>query len=73
MDLAPTLAWVLGLPVAEDQDGRLLTEAFTEDFRWRRPERTVPTWGTRPEQPPIPSAADGVLLEQLKGLGYIEE
>ncbi|MEQ1571784.1 MAG: alkaline phosphatase family protein, partial [Myxococcota bacterium] len=46
LDLAPTLAWVLDLPLAEDFAGEPLTAAFTPEFVARRTGRTVPTWGT---------------------------
>jgi arylsulfatase A-like enzyme len=47
LDIAPTVAWLLGLPVAEDLTGRVLAEAFQRDFTARRGLTTVPTWGMR--------------------------
>lgn len=49
-DFAPTLAYVLGLPIAADLPGRVLTEAF--ESRWLRwsPIETVESWvGWEPE------------------------
>jgi arylsulfatase A-like enzyme len=49
-DFAPTVAHLLGLPVADDLPGRVLTEAF--EGRWLRwnPIETVETWvGWEPE------------------------
>ena len=42
LDVAPTLAYLLGLPVAEDLPGRLLLEAFTPARLARHPPH--PTW-----------------------------
>lgn len=73
LDIAPTVAWLLGLPVADDLPGRLITEAFDEDFRLRRGRTTVDTWGKREASGGLKaSPADDNMLEQLRGLGYIE-
>lgn len=72
VDIAPTLAWLTGLPLGEDLDGEPLTEAFTEDFVRRRGRTTVPTWGKREVKPGLPSPSDDVMIESLRGLGYVE-
>ena len=73
LDIAPTLAWALGLPVADDLPGRVLSEAFTLDFRERRGRERVPSWGTREVKfGASASPADANMMEQLRGLGYIE-
>ena len=73
LDIAPTVAWALGLPVADDLPGRVLSEAFTLDFRERRGRERVPTWGTREAHTSAgASPADANMMEQLRGLGYIE-
>lgn len=73
LDIAPTVAWAMGLPVAEDLPGRVLAEAFTEDFRAHRGQLRIPTWGTRTSSGRAgASPADDSMLEQLRGLGYIE-
>ncbi len=73
LDIAPTVAWALGLPVADDLPGRVLAEAFTLDFRERRARERVPTWGDRTAIPAASaSPADASMMEQLRGLGYIE-
>jgi len=67
-DVAPTvLAW-LGLPVAEDMDGRVA--GFL-----RAPEvARIPTWDTRPVER-LPLGASGVeaeIVERLRELGYLD-
>jgi arylsulfatase A-like enzyme len=32
VDVAPTVLYLMGLPVPEDMDGRVLTEAIDEDY-----------------------------------------
>jgi hypothetical protein len=70
-DMAPTILYALGLPVAEDFAGRARTELFTESFRRAHPPRTIKTWGTRQGMGDVRSKADEDLLNQLRSLGYI--
>lgn len=71
-DIAPTLLYGLGLPVAEDFVGRPRTELFNAGFRRDHPLRTIRTWGTRrAEGTARPSTADRKLLDELRSLGYI--
>jgi len=44
LDVAPTLAYLLNLPIAEDLPGRVVTEAFAGRGAEKRPRITVPTW-----------------------------
>ncbi len=44
LDVAPTLAYALRLPVAQDLPGRVLIEGFTADHQSNRPIHTVPSW-----------------------------
>jgi predicted AlkP superfamily phosphohydrolase/phosphomutase len=73
-DIAPTVLAMLGLPVAEDLDGRVLTETFQDAFLKRNPVSTVETYGPRiaPVRTggAIPSLDKG-RLEQLRAIGYI--
>jgi len=70
-DVAPTLLHALGLPVADDLDGRVLTEMFTYRWRNRHPVDTVPTYGTRDSIPAGPASPPDALVERLRSLGYI--
>jgi len=71
-DMAPTILYALGLPVAEDFAGRARMELFREEFRRERPLRTIKTWGTRQGGGQgKASKADEELLNQLRSLGYI--
>ena len=51
VDLAPTLAYGLGVPVARDLDGRVLTAAYRHDFLARHPLTFLPSYETLMERP----------------------
>jgi tetratricopeptide (TPR) repeat protein len=74
-DIAPTVAALLGLPVANDLAGQVLSGAFTGDFRTANPVRQVATWETTPLQHAgevvnDPEAA-ARMEQMLRSLGYI--
>ena len=71
LDITPTLLVALGLPVAEDFDGRARTEVFRAEFRKRFPLRTVPSWGELDSRVAPESQSDEELLEELRALGYL--
>lgn len=75
-DVAPTVAALLGLPVAEDLPGRVLTEIIDPAFLEAHPVRTVPSWeGTverRVRDLDEASTVDPAAEEMLRSLGYIE-
>jgi predicted AlkP superfamily phosphohydrolase/phosphomutase len=70
-DVAPTILYGLGLPVAEDFAGRPRTQLFTADFRRDHPLRTIRSWGKRLGGAARSSPADRKLLDELRSLGYI--
>jgi predicted AlkP superfamily phosphohydrolase/phosphomutase/tetratricopeptide (TPR) repeat protein len=80
LDIAPTILTLYGLPVGEDMDGKVLTQAFVE-----APEVQlnnvpfIPSWdavaGTDGRHPPhmrLDPVAAHEALEQMIALGYIE-
>jgi len=71
-DIAPTLLYGLGLPVAEDFAGRAWTELFTPEFRSRHPLETISSWGLRDQQATASNEEDAKLLDELRALGYLE-
>jgi hypothetical protein len=46
-DVAPTIAWLLGLPVAIDLPGRVVDDAFRDEFADRRGLSLVPSYLAR--------------------------
>ncbi len=75
LDVTPTLLALLGLPVADDMDGRVLAEAIEPAFLERYPVTTIPSYEegvTDDGAEPIESPVDDEVRERLRSLGYIE-
>ena len=74
MDVAPTALALLGIPAAEDMDGRVLEELFLPGWRETYPRERIDTYDTEDWSPqaPIASEVDEELLKRLRTLGYIE-
>ena len=85
LDITPTVLALLGLPVAEDMDGRPLLDAFDPVFLESHPVRYVPTYeGAATASAPAPATAraqtarldpqgDQELKEKLESLGYLQQ
>jgi predicted AlkP superfamily phosphohydrolase/phosphomutase len=71
-DVAPTIAYGLGLPVAQDADGVAVKELFTQAFRDSHELKTVPTWGTHDTAPAVAAGGDESVIRELQTLGYIQ-
>ncbi len=75
LDIAPTILTLYGLPVGEDMDGQVLTQAFENP-----PEpKFIPSWedvagetGTHPAHTRLDPVAAHEAMEQMIALGYIE-
>ncbi len=61
LDVTPTLLYLMGLPVARDLDGRVLTEILDEDFARSHPLTFIPSYGAL-------ETARGVPAESEEGL-----
>ncbi|MDP8256071.1 MAG: alkaline phosphatase family protein [Candidatus Alcyoniella australis] len=81
VDIAPTALYLLGMPVADDLDGRVLTEAFDPRKLAQSPIRRVETYETTPVQRDPLSIEGGrvgdqdvnpALVQRLKSLGYLQ-
>jgi tetratricopeptide (TPR) repeat protein len=75
LDIAPTMYALLGMPVAEDLDGRVLEEALEPSFLAEHPLRSLPTYGDlgASAAPAFAeaSAEDQAILESLIAIGYV--
>lgn len=70
-DVAPTLLYGLGLPVARDFAGRAWRELYTRAFRRGVSLAEIDSWGTRAGEGAATSAVDEELVDELRALGYL--
>lgn len=71
-DLAPTILYALGLPVADDFAGKPLLGLFTPEFTRANSVRRIPSWGTREALAAATSERDQELVDELGALGYLQ-
>ncbi len=57
LDVAPTLLYLLGLPVARDMEGRVLTEILEPAFAQQHPVTFIPSYEGLAVAPAVPGAA----------------
>ena len=75
VDVTPTILAYLGLPAAEDMDGRPMAEIFAPAFLERLPIEYVQSYESgeeRGSEVPLESPMDEGIKEKLRSLGYIE-
>jgi len=75
LDVAPTILTLYGLPVGEDMDGKVLSQAFVKTPKLA----LIPSWeevpgadGRHPPHTRLDPVAAHEALEQMIALGYIE-
>jgi predicted AlkP superfamily phosphohydrolase/phosphomutase len=75
IDIAPTLLYLLDLPVPSDMDGKVLEDAVTADYLAEHPVRRIESGGDesqgRGESAYTDEEAEKI-EERLRSLGYIE-
>lgn len=77
LDIAPTILYLAGLPVAEDMEGRVMEEAIDAAFLREHPQRTLASYERIGQ--PLRTRGDGLagspvdqeMMEQLWALGYV--
>jgi len=72
LDIAPTVLAVMGLPVAQDMEGRALTEAFDPPLHTQT-IATYETAGGGESAEPVGSALDSEIIAKLTALGYVSQ
>jgi predicted AlkP superfamily phosphohydrolase/phosphomutase len=58
VDVAPTILYLMGLPVARDMDGRVLTEILDESFARTNPLTFIPSYGRVETSTMVPAPAE---------------
>jgi predicted AlkP superfamily phosphohydrolase/phosphomutase len=76
IDLAPTVLYLLGLPIPSEMDGQVLTQLFTEEYLASRPIRYEHEDSLQADpaelQRNYSADEEAVIRARLQGLGYIE-
>jgi arylsulfatase A-like enzyme len=73
IDLAPTILAIMGVPIPEDMDGQILTDAFIPDTQvdlqvgYQKPQHNVLAGSAD-----LSEQAEDEILDRLRGLGYVE-
>ena len=74
LDVTPTILYALGIPVARDMHGKVLTDGFDPEYLKSRAVRFVPTYetGERVAGEPLASPVDDAIKDKLRAVGYIQ-
>lgn len=77
IDLAPTILYLMGLPVDPDMDGKVLQQAIVPDYLAHHPVRYEQGEDTGSSRQRVEAGTYGEeesekIAERLRGLGYIE-
>jgi predicted AlkP superfamily phosphohydrolase/phosphomutase len=71
-DVLPTAVHLLGVPLPDDLDGRVLVQALEPDYVAAHPVRTAVREGGAGERVTLSSDDEGEMRKFLQGLGYVE-
>ncbi len=71
VDLFPTIAYALGLPIPHDLDGRVFEGLFREEFLAHQAKAFVPHESPAPDEDGLTPAWEQEIKERLRALGYI--
>jgi len=75
VDVAPTLLYAMNLPIPADMDGRVLEEAFDDEYRRSHPVRREEPGASSPRQaqaePVYTDEEETEMQRRLHGLGYL--
>lgn len=71
-DLAPTILYLLGIPVPRDMDGKILRESILPTLLMARPVEYSEALRHTEEGTRMSSEEEEIVKERLRGLGYID-
>lgn len=72
-DITPTVLYGMGLPVAQDFNGKAHEQLYTASFRAAHPKQSIASYGKAGSgQATQSKQTDEEMLEQLRALGYIQ-
>jgi hypothetical protein len=71
-DIAPTMLYLLGLPVADDMDGTVMLDVFHESYIAQNPEFVIPDYNEIDLEYMAAKEDNESLYKKLKSLGYAQ-
>jgi hypothetical protein len=74
LDMTPTLLALRGLPIGEDMDGRVITEAISQDFLEEHPQQYIASYDAKDKEEQDITFSPRELEEleaRLRNLGYL--
>ncbi len=71
-DVAPTILYLLGLPVADDMDGRIMFDSLVPDVVKEKPVLVNRGYRDIPREAILPGEERETLRKKLRSLGYIQ-
>jgi len=78
LDVVPTILTLMGMPVAKDMDGKVLTDALTEEYLTGNPIQTIDSYDediscdAEDAQNKLLPEEIQILEERLRDIGYLE-
>jgi arylsulfatase A-like enzyme len=77
LDITPTILALCGLPVADDMDGKVWSDAIDSAFLEAHPVQRIATYESAEaevagDEEPAKSSVDDEVRERLRSLGYIK-
>ena len=71
IDIAPTILYLMGLPIPMNMDGRLLWEVLHKEAETKRPPRYIDSEDLQESMEGLSPEEEDIVKEQLRQLGYI--
>ncbi len=72
-DIAPTVLYLLGIPIPDDMDGKVLKDAISRDYLMKNPiKKGTASSSEEGTLKSFDSEETAAIKERLKGLGYID-
>ncbi|MGC9328593.1 MAG: alkaline phosphatase family protein, partial [Candidatus Hinthialibacter sp.] len=72
LDIAPTLLYLLDLPISRELPGRILSEAITKEYLNQHEPKYIESYGAPPTMPEDSTGMPEALMEQLRSLNYVK-
>lgn len=75
MDMAPTILFLMNLPILSDMDGKVITSIFKDSFLKSNPLTFIDSQSVKTEKPDekvYTEKDEKQILDSLKGLGYLD-